>query len=78
MSKTPQEIQARYAAEIDKAVEASRSSSEYKSVYAKDGSEAYAYPKDDGATAWGVSDGETGRNVVRGVREANGVDVGVH
>lgn len=78
MGETPQEIQARYASEIDKAVAASRSSSEHKSVYAKDGSEAYAYPKEEGATAWGVNDGETGRNVVRGVREANGMDVGVH
>jgi hypothetical protein len=77
MSKA-QVIQAQYAPEIDKAVEACRSSGLPETVAAKDGAGAYAYPKTEGATAWGVNDAESGQNFVRGVRGANGSDAGVH
>jgi hypothetical protein len=64
---------AHYAATIDAAIGKARESGERESVMIGD-VEFYAYPHRDG-TAWGLN-APDGRNILRGVRTANDIDIG--
>ena len=62
----------RYLAEIEAAIAKAKSWREVVTVIAKDGAEAYAYPKPEGRIAWGVNAAETGVNILRGIRRPDG------
>ena len=73
MSETKQ----RYHAEIETAIEVARQSGLRSDVDARDGAKIYAYPLREGRIAWGVNAAETERNILRAVREPNGIDTGL-
>jgi hypothetical protein len=52
-------------------------SRERATVQAEDGAEAYAYPHQGGAIAWGLNAAGTWENILRGVRRPDGVDEAV-
>ena len=64
----------RYRAEIEDAIAKARFSSSKVTVTTEDGAEIYAYPKPEGLIAWGINSAETGINVWRGIRRADGED----
>lgn len=66
----------KYAAAIETAIALASVSQERETVEAEDGSEVYAYPHRDGI-AWGVNAAQTGVNVLRGIRAADGRDMAV-
>jgi len=67
----------RYRAEIEAAIEGARESGSRAQVGAADGAGIYAYYLREGRIAWGVNAPDTGRNILRGVRETNGMDTGL-
>jgi hypothetical protein len=70
-------LKTRYSASIEVAIAKAKAMHDRATVEAFDGSEIYAYPHKQGATAWGVNAAKTGVNILRGVRRPDGSDEGV-
>ena len=65
-------VKEQYRQEIEEAISKAKASGERETVGAPDGGEA-SYPHQRGV-AWGVNAAQTGVNVLRGIRRADGSD----
>ena len=66
-----------YSEAIEAAISKAKVSRDLVTVEAFDGTEAYAYPHREGRIAWGVNTEKDGINILRAVRQPDGIDEAV-
>ena len=74
---TAEELQNRYSDTIEAAIALAIARCERITVEAPDGAEVYAYPRQGGTIAWGVSAAGSGVRILRGIRRPEGSDEAV-
>jgi hypothetical protein len=70
-------IRSKYHAEIERAIAQAKATRDDVSITLSDGAQVYAYSPNSDRINWGVNAPRTGVNILRGIRLANGKDIGV-